>query len=91
MRRIIEVEFETTAVKVETAFNRFFAKYPQLSYWREEFEYMLENNKNFDSDYYADTANHIVNLDWRWALHLNINEHIEDNGNDIYMCVIERA
>ena len=89
MKRTIEVEFETTAVKIETALNRFFAKYPELTYWREEFEWMAENNKSFEcNDMMADGTR---NNDWTYALHLNINEHFKDNGKDFYICVIERA
>lgn len=89
MTRIIEVEFETSAVKVETALNRFFVKYPELKYWRETFEWMEENNKDFEcNNLFGDGTR---NTEWTYALHLDINEHIMDNSKDFYICVIERA
>lgn len=91
MKRTIEVEFETTATKVTTALNRFFKKHPELNYWKEMFEYMMENNISFDSNEWFDSINRIRNYDWTYALHLDVNEHIMDNGKDIYICVIERA
>lgn len=85
MKRVIEAEFETTAKKVSTAINRFFKKFPELESWREAFEYMNENGQNFDSDEWIDKENGIRNNEWRWALHLVVNEDC------VYMCVIERA
>ena len=91
MKRIVEVELETTAKKVITAINRFFAKHPELAYWKETFEYMLENGQSFFSDYYYDTFNQVRNEAWTYALHLDVNERIKSNDKDIYICIIERA
>ena len=89
MTRTIEVEFKTTAVNIDTAFNRFFKKYPELGNWRETFKWMVENNKDFEcNDLMADGTK---NNEWTYALHLDINEHIKSNKIDVYMCVIERA
>lgn len=88
MKRTVEVELETTATKVKTAIDRFFVKHSELDYWKEEFEYMLENNIDFESDEIL--GNGERNTDWTWALHLDVNEHIHDNKKDIYICIIER-
>lgn len=82
MKRIIDVDMTTNCKKVKTAFDRFFKKYPTLNYWREQFEYMAENNIDFDSD--KTMADGTKNTDWCWALHLDIEEDY------IYMAVIER-
>lgn len=83
MKRVIEVEMTTKTKKVATAINKFFKKYPELDYWKEVFEYMAENNKDFECDnLFADGTD---NKDWTYALHLDINE------DNVYMCVIERA
>ncbi len=89
MKRVVEVEFETTVAKIETAFNRFFKKYPELEYWRESFEWLAENNKDFECNNLM--ADGTKNNEWTYALHLDINEHIKSNKIDVYMCVIERA
>lgn len=83
MKRIIEAEKEIKAKKFETALDKFFKKFPEIDYWREEFEYMYENNKNFECDNMF--ANGEKNNDWTYALHL------DRNGDSYYMCVIERA
>ena len=85
MARVVNVDMEMRVAKVETAFNRFFKKYPELEYWRETFEYMANNNEDFFSDYYFDTANRVRNENWGYALHLNVDDKF------VYMAVIERA
>lgn len=88
MKRVIEAEFETTAKKFETALNRFFKKYPELDYWKEQFEYMYEHNIDFTCDnIFADGT---TNENWSWALHLVINDLVM-NDDSYYFCVIERA
>jgi hypothetical protein len=83
MKRTLEVEFETKAKKTSTAIERFFKKYPSLNYWKETFEYMAENNKDFECDNLL--ADGTKNKDWSFALHLDINE------DSYYFCIIERA
>jgi hypothetical protein len=85
MTRTVEVEFETRVKNPKTAINQFFRKHPDLEYWREVFEWMLENNVEFESDCWIDKANNIRNHDWTWALHFYIDE------DHVYMCVVERA
>lgn len=82
MKRIIDVDMIIRCKKLETAFNRFFKKYPALNEWRENFEYMAKNNIDFDGD--VTMADGTRNNDWCWALHLDIEEDY------IYMAVIER-
>ena len=89
MTRTVEIEFETKAVNVKTAIDRFFVKHPSLKYWKETFEYMAENNEDFFSD--ITMADGTRNNDWAYALHLDINAHISDNKKDFYICVIERT
>ena len=91
MKRIIEAEFETTAKKAITAINRFFKRFPELDYWKETFEYMLENGIHTESNEWFDRANHIRNNDWTYAIHLDINDRVNSNDLDVYICVIERA
>ena len=83
MTRTVNVDMETRVAKVETAFNRFFKKHPELEYWRETFEYMAENNEDFFSD--KTMADGTVNTNWAYALHLDIDDKF------VYMAVIERA
>ena len=83
MKRTIEAEMEIRVKNFETALNRFFKKFPKIDYWREEFEYMYENDKDFECDNMF--ANGEKNNDWTYALHLDCNE------DSYYMCVIERA
>ena len=83
MKRIIDVDMECRCKKLSTALDRFFKKYPNLTYWREQLEYMAENNKDFDSD--ITLADGTKSDSWCWALHLDIEE------NYFYIAVIERA
>ena len=83
MKRTIEAEMTVRTKNVETVINRFFKKFPELDYWREEFKYLAENNKDFECDNLL--ADGTENKDWAYALHLDVNEDI------IYMCVIERV
>lgn len=83
MKRIIDVDMECKCKKLSTALDKFFKKYPALNHWREQLEYMAENNQDFDSD--TKMADGTKNNFWSWALHLDIEE------NYIYIAVIERA
>jgi hypothetical protein len=83
MKRTIDVDIEVTTKNINTALNKFFKKYPSLIYWKENFEYMYENNQDFFCD--DKLADGTKNNKWCYALHLDINE------NSIYMAVIERA
>ena len=83
MKRIVDVDMTINCKKLSTALNRFFKKYPELNYWRENFEWMAENNIDFDcNNVYSDGSR---NYDWTYALHLDI----EDSY--FYIAVIERA
>ena len=83
MKRIIDVDMECRCKKLSTALDRFFKKYPNLTEWRETFEWMAENNQDFFCD--NKFADGTENKEWRYALHLDIEE------NYFYMAVIERA
>lgn len=82
MKRIINVDIKIRCKKVETALNRFFKKYPELDYYREQLEYMAENNVDFCSD--EKMADGTRNKNWTWALHL------EQEEDYYYIAVIER-
>ena len=83
MKRIVDVDMEVKCKKVKTALNRFFKKYPELNYFYEQFEYMAENNIDFDcNNIYNDGTK---NSEWTYALHLDIYE------DHCYIAVIERA
>ena len=77
MNRVINVDMDCKTKNVTTALNKFFKKYSNVEYWKDTFEYMIENNLDVLSDTNAD--------DWTWTLHLNIEEDY------IYVAVIERA
>ena len=83
MKIIIDVDMVCRCKKLSTALDRFFRKYPDLNAWRESFEWMAENNKDFECDnLFADGTK---NKNWRFALHLDIEEDY------YYIAVIERA
>ena len=83
MKINIDVDMVCRCKKISTALDRFFKKYPNLAYWREQLEYMAENNKDFDSD--ITLADGTKNDFWSWALHLDIEDKY------FYIAVIERA
>ena len=83
MKRTLEIEkmYKSNAKK---AINRFFKKYPELGYWKEQFEWMAETGTEFCCDNRMNDG--AENPDWTYALHLNQYE-----GNYTYICIIERA
>lgn len=82
MKKIIDVDMVCRCKKLSTALDRFFRKYPDLNVWRETFEWMYENNKDFECDnLFSDGAK---NENWRFALHLDVEEDY------YYIAVIER-
>lgn len=83
MKRVIDVDMECMCKKVSTALNRFFKKYPELNYWREQLEYMADNGVDFASDQVLGDGS--KNVEWVWALHLDVDE------DHVYIAVIERA
>lgn len=83
MKRIVDVDMKINCKKLTTALNRFFKKYPELNYWREEFEWMAENNEDFESNNIFNDGS--KNYEWTYALHLDM----EDSY--FYIAVIERA
>ena len=83
MKRIVDVDMTIRCKKLSTALNRFFKKYPELNYWRENFEYMAEHNEDFEcNNIYNDGSR---NNDWTYALHLDMEDSF------FYISVIERA
>lgn len=83
MKRVIEIEKEYRRYHGQKAIDRFFRAHEELSYWKETFEYMLENGlDHFDDTVLADGTK---NADWTYALHFEDDEYVT------YICVIERA
>lgn len=82
MKRVIEIEKEYK-LPAATAIKRFFKTYPDMEYWKETFEWMLETN----ADHFDDTlmADGTKNREWCYSLHLDQNEDCT------YVCIIERA
>lgn len=76
MKIVIDNDMVCRCKKLTTALDRFFKKYPNLTYWKETFESMAENHQDFLKDGNDDL--------WGWALHLDIDE------NYYYIAVIER-
>ena len=83
MKRTVDVDMTYRGKDLKKALDKFFKKYPSLNYWREQLEYMEENNQDFDSD--STLADGTKNNFWSWALHLDIEE------NYIYIAIIERG
>lgn len=83
MERVKEYEKEYRTNNVKGAIKRFFEEYTDVDYWKEQFEYMLENGQDFCCDNLM--ANGEENKDWCYALHLDV------DGKYVYICVIERA
>lgn len=83
MTKTIEVWKEYRRFTGQKAIDKFFETYKNLEYWKETFEYMLENNIDFFSD--TKLADGSKNKDWCYALHLD-----NDDGFT-YICIIERA
>lgn len=81
MKRVIEIEMNR-AVSGERAIKLFFKLHPELNYWRETFECMLDDGINFFSD--DKLADGTRNENWAYALHL------DSDGEHTYICVIER-
>lgn len=76
----IDKEYRCSAA---SAIQKFFAKHPELDYWRETFEWMLAENVNhFIDDRFANGER---NEDWSYSLWLDLDDHYT------YICVIERA
>jgi len=82
MTRTLEIESNTNK-SGKKAIRYFFRRHPELIYWKETFEYMLNNNLDFfcDNTYGDGTKNN----DWSYALHLDAEE------DHTYICIIERS
>lgn len=83
MKRILEIEKEYTRFKGIKAINYFFNTHPELEYWREQFEWMLENGVSSFSDNIMNDGT--KNKNWSYAL------QFDNEENYSYICIIERA
>lgn len=82
MKRVIEIEKEYKATP-KKAIEKFFKKFPEINYWKETFEWMLESGtEHFTDDMMADGTK---NNEWCYSLWL------DQNDDYTYICVIERA
>ncbi len=79
-KREYEKEYNSNATK---AIKRFFKKYPELDYWKETFDWMIETGTDFFCD--NKFADGTYNKDWSYALHLD-----QFEGDHTYICIIER-
>lgn len=83
LKRTLEIEKEYTRFHGKKAINHFFNTHKELDFWKEQFEWMFENNIDFFSD---DTMNDgSKNNNWSYAL------HFDDNDDITYICIIERS
>lgn len=82
MKRTLEIEKEYTKFHGQKVINHFFNTHPELSYWKETFEWMLETGTDFFCDNKMADGN--VNRDWAYAL------HFDDSDDFTYICIIER-
>ena len=83
MTRTLEVEKEYTRFHGQKAIDHFFNTYPELSFWKENFEWMLETGTDFFCD--DKMADGTKNNNWCYAL------HFDDSDDFTYICIIERA
>lgn len=83
MKRTVNVDKEYRRFHGQKAIDQFFKVYPELGYWKETFEWMLETGTDFFCD--NKFADGTPNKDWAYALHL------DDDDNFTYICIIERA
>lgn len=81
MKRIVNVDKEYRC-SAEKAIEKFFNAHPELSYWKEQFEYMNEANVNHEIN---DTLVNGEKVDWTYSLWLDKDEKYT------YIAVIERA
>jgi hypothetical protein len=79
MERVVNVDMTINTAKAETALNKFFKKYADLAYWREQLEYMLDNGIESESNIDIGTS------EWTWAVHAQQDDHW------FYFAIIERA
>ena len=83
MTKKIEAWKEYRRFHGRKAIDKFFESYPELDYWKETFEWMLETNTDFLCDnIFGDGTK---NRNWTYAL------HFENDEDFTYICVIERA
>lgn len=83
MKKITNIDFETTCKKAKTALDRFAKKYPkQADEWRELIEWMLETGHDFQSD---ENLADGTKQPFTWAI------HAQHEGDWFYFAVIERA
>ena len=83
MTKTVEAWKEYRRFHGQKAIDKFFESNPDLDYWKETFEWMLAENKDFFCDNVM--ADGSKNKDWSYALHF-------DNDEDFtYICIIERA
>lgn len=83
MKRITDIDADYTCKKFSTALRRFMKQYPGHEEWEETFQWMYENEIDFFCDnLFADGTK---NLDWSYALHLDVYEE------HFYLALIERA
>lgn len=82
MTKTIEVWKDYRGSHGQKAIDKFFNAHPDLMYWKETFEWMLENNKDFECDNrFSDGSE---NKNWSFAL------HFDDDNDYTYICIIER-
>ncbi len=82
MRTVINVDATYFVAKFETALRRFLKKYPELDYWKEMFEWMYENDVDYESN--SLMSDNTYNPNWTYTLRLDAEDHC------FYFCVIER-
>lgn len=84
MKKTVEVWKEYRKFHGQKAIDQFFKAYPELGYWKETFEWMLETGTDFFCD--NTLADGTRNKNWCYALHFDeTSEHVT------YICIIERA
>lgn len=83
MTRTLEVEKEYTRFHGQKAIDHFFNTHPELSFWKETFEWMLETGTDFFCD--DKMGDGTKNNNWCYAL------HFDDSDDFTYICIIERA
>ena len=81
MTKTLEAWKEYRRIHGQKAIDKFFEAHPEVAYWKETFEWMLESNTDFYCD---DKWSDGTGKDWSYAL------HFDDDNDYTYICVVER-
>lgn len=82
MKRVVDID-RVYVGSAQDAVRKFFRRFPQFSYWKEEFEYMADNCVEHTCDNVM--ADGSYNPNWSYSLWL------EECNNLTYIALVMRA